>query len=116
VQVGAGYLKVTNTGSEPDRLIGGSLASAANMEIHETQMVGDVAKMRRVDKGIEVKPGQTVELAPHGYHLMLMGLKQPLKDGDVLQGTLVFERAGTLAVEYRVRPAGSQAGGGHTHH
>ena len=46
---------------------------------------------------------------------MLMGLKQPHKDGDVLQGTLVFERAGTLTVEYRVRPAGSQAGR-HTHH
>jgi periplasmic copper chaperone A len=114
-QVGAGYLKVTNTGSEPDRLIGGSLANAATVEIHETQVVGDVAKMRRADKGIEIKPGQTVELAPHGYHLMLMGLKQPHKDGDVLQGTLVFERAGTLAIEYRVRPAGAQ-GGGHTHH
>jgi periplasmic copper chaperone A len=117
VQVGAGYVKVTNTGSEPDRLVGGSLASAATVEIHETQMVGDVAKMRRVDKGLEIKPGQSVELAPHGHHLMLMGLKQPLKDGDVLQGTLVFEKAGTLAVEFRVRPAGSAAGGGgHSHH
>jgi periplasmic copper chaperone A len=115
VQVGAGYLKVTNTGSEPDRLIGGSLADAASVEMHETQMTGDVAKMRRVDKGVEIKPGQSVEFAPGGYHLMLMGLKQPLKNGDVVQGTLVFERAGTLTLEYHVRPAGSQAGG-HTHH
>lgn len=114
-QVGAGYLKVTNTGSEPDRLVGGSLANAASVEMHETQMTGGVAKMRRVDNGVEIKPGQSIEFAPGGYHLMLVGLKQPLKNGDVLPGTLVFERAGTLTLEYRVRPAGSQAGG-HTHH
>ena len=115
VPVAAGYLRVTNTGAAPDRLIGGSLAVAVGVEVHETQMVGDVAKMRRMDKGVEIKPGQTVELAPHGFHLMLVGLKQALQEGDVVQGTLVFERAGTLALAYRVRAAVSPAGT-HTHH
>ena len=77
--------------------------------------------MRPLPKGLEIKPGETVEFKPGSYHLMFMGLKQGLKEGQTVKGTLVFEKAGTLDVEYRVGPIGGGApaggaGGGHSHH
>ena len=76
-----------------------------------------VAKMRQVT-GLEIKPGETVELKPGGMHVMFMGLKQPLKQGQKVKGTLVFEKAGTVAIEFTVQAAGAPAGGqgGHKHH
>jgi len=118
--VGAGFMKITNTGKEADRLIGGSAEVAKSFEVHEMSMSGDVMKMRRLAQGLEIKPGQTVELKPSSYHIMFMGLQRPLKQDETIKGTLVFERAGTVAVEYRIMPIGAQppAGkaGGHTHH
>lgn len=116
--VGAGYVKITNTGKEPDRLIGGSADIAKSFEVHEMAMSGDVMKMRHLAKGLEIKPGQTVELKPGGYHIMFMGLQRPLKQDETMKGTLVFERAGTIAVEYKIMPIGAQPAakaGGHKH-
>jgi periplasmic copper chaperone A len=72
-EVGAGYLKITNTGKEADRLMGGSLPVATSVEVHQMTMSDGVMKMRKVDNGLEIKPGKTVELKPGGYHLMLIG-------------------------------------------
>ncbi|HEY7551251.1 MAG TPA: copper chaperone PCu(A)C [Hyphomicrobiaceae bacterium] len=105
-EVAGGYLKIENTGKEPDRLIGGSTAIAGKFEIHEMKMEGSVMKMRELPKGLEVKPGQSVELKPGSYHLMLTDLKRPAKEGDKIKGTLVFEKAGTVEVEYAVRGMG----------
>ena len=119
-QVGGGYMKITNTGKEADRLIGGSLPIAGEVEVHEMAMAGDVMKMRRLADGLEIKPGATVELKPGGNHLMFMGLRGGLKAGQAIKGTLVFQKAGTVEVEYRVAPIGAQSGGGggggHSHH
>jgi copper(I)-binding protein len=109
-RVGGGYLKITNTGQQPDRLIGGSLPVAAEVEVHEMTMKDGVMKMRKLD-GLEIKPGQSVELKPGGYHLMFMGLREGLKDKQTLKGTLVFEKAGTVEVEYLVAPIGAPSGG-----
>lgn len=100
--VGGGYLKITNTGSEPDRLVGGSLEGAARFEVHEMTMDKGIMRMRRMAKGLEIKPGQTVALKPGGYHLMFIGLKQQLEQGDAVKGTLQFEKAGRLDVTYQV--------------
>lgn len=108
-QIAAGYLKVTNSGKEADRLTGGSFPNAARVEIHEMKMEGGVMTMRPIAGGVEIKPGETIEFKPGGHHLMFMGLKQGLKDGDNVQGTLTFEKAGTIAVEYRVAPIGARA-------
>jgi hypothetical protein len=113
--VGAGYLTITNKGAEADRLIGGSAAPAARFEVHTTVMENGVARMRPVT-GLEIKPGETVTLAPGGMHVMLMGLKQPLRQGQTVKGTLVFEKAGTVAIEFAVQGIGAPAGGGHKHH
>ena len=106
-EVAGGYMTLTNTGSEPDRLIGGSNAVAGKFEIHEMSMDGGVMKMRMMPKGIEIKPGQTVELKPGSYHLMFIGLKQPFEQGKRVKGTLQFEKGGTVEVEYAVEAIGS---------
>jgi uncharacterized protein YcnI/copper(I)-binding protein len=121
-KVAGGYLKITNNGKETDRLIGGSVPFAGRFEIHEMSMDGGMMKMRELPKGIEIKPGETVELTPGGYHLMFQDLKTGLKQGQTVKGTLVFEKAGKVDVEYRVgpigggAPSGGAAGGGHSHH
>jgi copper(I)-binding protein len=109
-QVGGAYLKITNTGTDTDRLIGGSLPTAAAVEVHEMSMTDGVMKMRKLDKGLEIAPGKTVELKPGGYHIMFTGLREGLKQGQPVKGTLVFEKAGTVEVEYRVAPIGAQSG------
>jgi copper(I)-binding protein len=114
-QVAGGYLKITNTGPEADRLIGGSLPVAAHVEVHEMAMADGVMKMRRLQHGLEIKPGETVELKPGGYHVMFMGLQAALKEGQRIKGTLVFQRAGTVEIDYRVAPIGAQSGGHKQH-
>jgi copper(I)-binding protein len=118
-QVAGGYLKITNTGKEPDRLVGGSVAFAGRFEIHEMAMDGGVMKMRALPKGLEIKPGQTVELKPGSFHLMFMELKQPLVKDQMPRpkGTLMFEKAGKVEVEFAVEAiGGAPSGGGHKHH
>ena len=115
-QVGGGYLKITNTGAETDRLIGGSLPIATSVEVHEMSMTDGVMRMRKLEKGLEIKPGQTVELKPGGYHIMFMGLREGLKQGQPIKGTLVFEKAGSVEVEYLVEPIGAQSGGASQKH
>jgi copper(I)-binding protein len=114
-KVGAGYMRIVNRGAEPDRLIGGTTA-VAGFELHETTTVDGVARMRPVEGGLVVKPGEAVELKPGGLHAMLTDLKRPLKQGETVKGTLVFEKAGAVAIEYRVGGIGAQSAGGHGHH
>ncbi len=107
-KVGVGYLRVTNKGREPDRLVGGSVAVAGRFELHETSTGADnVARMRAVEGGLEIKPGETVELKPGGHHAMFLDLQRPLKEGETIAGTLQFERAGTVGVTYAVRGIGA---------
>ncbi|WP_205769588.1 DUF1775 domain-containing protein [Microvirga sp. KLBC 81] len=108
-KVGGGYLRITNNGKEPDRLIGGSFPNASRIEVHEMAMEGDIMRMKPVQGGLEIKPGATVELKPGAGHLMFMDLKQQLTEGQTVKGTLVFEKAGTVNVEYTVRGMGGAA-------
>ena len=110
-KVGGAYLKITNNGTQPDRLVGGSLTGAREVEVHEMSMANNVMKMRHLKDGLEIKPGQTVELKPGGYHLMLTGLSDGLKQGQNVRGSLTFEKAGTVEVEYTVAPVGAASGG-----
>ena len=109
-KVAGGFMKITNTGKEPDRLIGGSALVAGKFEVHEMAMIDNVMKMRELEKGLEIKPGQSIELRPGSFHVMFMDLKGTLKEGDKVKGTLRFEKAGTIEVEYVVRGMGSQSG------
>jgi hypothetical protein len=107
--IGAGYMKITNTGTEPDRLIGGSVAFARRFEVHSMAMEQGVMKMREVKDGLEIKPGETVELKPGGYHVMFVDLKEPLKQGGEVKVTLTFAKAGTIEVKYPVEAIGAGA-------
>lgn len=115
-QVGGGYLKITNNGTTPDRLVGGSLAAAGMVQVHEMSMSGGVMQMRHLEQGLEIKPGETVELKPGGFHLMFMTLHEPLREGQTIKGTLVFEKAGTVEVTFSVLGMGAQGPmGTHSH-
>jgi uncharacterized protein YcnI/copper(I)-binding protein len=114
-KVGGGYLRVTNTGTAPDRLTGGSFSLASKVEVHEMRLEGDVMRMKPVEGGLEIKPGATVELKPGGFHLMFMDLKEPLKEGQTVKGTLIFEKAGPVQVEYTVRGMGGAPAAEHKH-
>jgi copper(I)-binding protein len=113
--VGAGYLKLANKGPV-DRLVSATSPAAGSVEIHSMSMEGDVMKMRQID-AIEIATGQTVELKPGGYHLMLMGLKAPLKVGEKFPLTLKFEKSGEVVVTVNVEEpkSKSEATGAHKH-
>ena len=113
-KIAGGYLKITNSGAEVDRLIGGTLPVAGMVEVHEMSMDGGIMKMRKLERGLEIPPGKTVELKPGGYHIMFMDLKQPLKQGETIKGTLRFEKAGSVDVAFDVQAIGAtQPGHGH---
>lgn len=114
-KVGGGYLRITNAGTAPDRLTGGSFPLASRVEVHEMRLDGDVMRMKALEGGLEIKPGSTVELKPGGLHLMFMDLKEPLKEGQTVKGTLTFEKAGPVEVEYTVRGMGGAAPAEHKH-
>jgi uncharacterized protein YcnI len=117
-QVAAGYVRITNKGTVPDTLVGGSLALAGAVEVHEMTSADGVMKMRRLPSGLEIAARQSIDLKPGGYHLMFTGLKEGLKDGRTVKGSLAFAKAGTVAVEFQIAPIGAQADGadGHGHH
>jgi copper(I)-binding protein len=106
--VGGAYMTITNKGSEPDRLIGGSSPVAAKLEVHQMSMDNGVMTMRPVPGGLEIKPGETVVLNPGAFHIMVMGLKQPLTQGEKLKATLEFAKAGKLDLEYPIESIGAQ--------
>ena len=69
-------------------------------------MADGVMRMRPLKDGIELKPGQSVELKSGSFHLMMVGLKQPLQQGQRIKGTLTFEKAGPVDIEYVVEAIG----------
>jgi copper(I)-binding protein len=107
-RVGAGYVKVVNHGTEPDRLVSVTAPDRSDkVEIHEMSMADGVMVMRPLPAGLEIKPGETVELKPGSYHLMFQDLKAPIKEGEKIDGTLVFEKAGSVKVYFSVSPVGA---------
>jgi len=108
-KIAGGYLTIENKGSAPDLLIGGSGDFAGRVEVHEMAMNNGVMTMRSLDKGLAIEPGKTVKLAPGGYHLMLMDLKNPLKQGDKVPLTLEFQKAGKVKLALEVQGVGAQA-------
>lgn len=112
-KVGGGYLTIENTGSDDDRLTAVSAPITERAEIHEMSMENDIMTMRRMDDGLAVPAGQSVQLEPGGLHLMFQDLDEPIQDGDTVPVTLTFERAGEVTVQMPVLPASAGRGGGH---
>lgn len=104
---GGGFLTITNTGAEADRLTGGSVSGVGKVEIHTMVMDGDVMKMRPLPDGLEVPAGETVTLKPGGDHVMFMQLENPFEEGQMLDVTLTFEKAGDMSTMFMVQPVGA---------
>lgn len=111
--VGGGYVTIKNGGVSDDKLIGVESSAAGRAEIHEMAMVNDVMKMRKLDEGIVIPAGQTVELKPGGLHMMFFDVKKPFAEGDKVPVTLIFEKAGKVDV---ILSAGAAKGGGDHQH
>lgn len=109
--VAAGYLRVTNAGGAPDRLVGARVPFAGRVEVHEMAMQDGVMKMRALPNGLDVAPGATVELKPGGYHLMFLDLKNGLKEGQSVPATLLFQNGGEVPVTFSVGGLGGSAPG-----
>ena len=110
-KTGAAYLTVANQGALPDRLVKASTPVASEAQLHTMIDDNGVMKMRPV-AGIDVKAGGSVTLKPGGFHVMLMGLKQPLVEGESFPLTLTFEKAGAVATTVKVAKAGAASPGG----
>ncbi len=119
---GAVYFTVNNSSEEPTSLIGVSVNKdlADEAQIHTTQMVGEMVKMRHVKEGIKLLAHQVVKFMPGGHHVMLLGLKKPLKDGDKIKLQLHFDNGVTKNVDVDVHNNNqSESHAGHhsqTHH
>ena len=107
----AAYVSLMNHAPEADRLLAVTTPAAASAEVHKTESVDGVMKMMPAG-ALEVPGSGMLEMKPGGYHIMLMGLTQPLKKGDEIELTLTFEKAGEMKVKV---PVGAVAAGGMDH-
>ena len=82
--------------------------ASRKVTIHTSIKEGDVVKMRPIDKGLEIKPGETVEMKPNGAHVMFENLQAPLVEAARVQSTLVFEKAGSIDVDFTIEPMGTK--------
>lgn len=114
-KVAGGFLTLENRGETADRLLAVEVAFAGRTQLHSVTLEGDVMQMRPLPDGVEIPPGSTVTLAPGGLHIMFLELSAPLTEGEHLPGTLIFEKAGRVEVEFTVEPLGAP-GSGHDHH
>ena len=106
---GAGYMTLTNKGATSDRVSCVSDDASAQCQIHTMTMEGGVMKMRPVEGGLEIKPGESVALKPGGNHMMFLALKHPLEQGQTVKVTLKFDHAGTIDINYPVLAIGAPA-------
>ena len=111
-KVAAGYLIIINKGSSPDRLVSVTADIAGKAEIHAMTVTDGVMTMRPAN-GVEIAANSEVKLEPGSYHVMFMDLKGPAKEGVKFAGTLTFEKAGTVPVEFAVDKAGGDDHGSH---
>lgn len=95
---GAAYLAIVNHGPSPDALVGASSPLAASVSLHESRAMGSMMTMRPL-AFIPLPPGHRVVLAPGGAHLMLEGLKSPLRQGGTVWLRLVFRHAAAQRVK-----------------
>lgn len=107
--VAVGYAVIKNEGAEPDRLISASAEIAGGAMLHEMTTVNGVATMRMLGDGVVIPAHGEIALKPGSYHLMLQGLKQPLKAGESFKGVFTFEKAGAADVIFQVEPMGAKA-------
>ncbi len=114
-KAGAAYVNIANTGARDDVLIGGASAVSKRVEIHVHKHENGVMKMRPAGD-VTIPAGGEVAMGPGGLHVMLMGLNQPLKKGEVFEVTLTFKNAGDVTIPVTTMGVAAKgAGHGHGH-
>ncbi len=106
--VAAGYLSITNTGTEDDTLIGITTQLTDTVQVHEMKMENNVMKMSEIPSNLVIPKGQTIILEPGGLHLMFMNLSEQLTSGNSEKVTLVFEKAGHTDIIFPIKKAGAK--------
>ncbi|MES2906662.1 MAG: copper chaperone PCu(A)C [Pseudomonadota bacterium] len=115
-RVAAGYLKIKNTGTENDTLLRVTSSASAEAQIHEMSMDNGLMKMRALPTtGLEIKPGETMELKPGGMHIMFMNIGAPLKQDTSVDAVLTFAKAGDVKVKFAVGIVGATSAPQPTH-
>ena len=104
---GAVYLTITNKSHDADRLLSASSDVADKLQFHEMKVVNGIMEMREITGGLPVAANGSVVLKPGGYHVMLIGLKKPLKADETIPLTLDFEKAGKISLTVPVRATGA---------
>ena len=118
-KVAGGFLTIANVGKNADKLVTISTTGVKRSEIHEMSMENQVMKMRKLDSGLDLPAGKTVQLKSGGYHLMFIQPETPYKEGDTVPVTLEFEKAGKIKIDFPVTAQSGQSGGNsdnHSHH
>lgn len=110
---GGAFMKIENKGPD-DRLVSASASVADAVELHEMRMDGNVMRMNKLENGVDLPAGSTVELKPGSLHVMFIGLKAPFREGEHFPLTLHFAKAGEVKVEVMIQGVGAQAPE-HTH-
>ena len=104
--IAGAYMTVVNDG-ETDRLLSASCPAASVVEIQAIRVKGPVLEMRKMDDGLVIPPANQQILKPRGYHLLMSGIASPLAVGGKLPITLVFEKAGSVTVDFAVEAPGA---------
>ena len=112
----AAYMILTNTGSEPDRLLSIETDAAVRVEFHQSVLTDGISRMRPIAGGLEIPAGGEYRLGADGSHAMLVGLTAPVGLGQLVEATLVFERAGPLEITFEVEPVGTTLKGAEEAH
>jgi periplasmic copper chaperone A len=113
-KVGGGFMTLVNQGKTDDRLVSVTSPVTDNVQLHEMSVDNGVMKMRQLKDGIALPAGATVKLEHGGLHVMFMDVKTPFKEGEMIDATLHFEKAGNVDVKFSVSPANGKAA--ETHH
>lgn len=108
-KTGAVYLSVVSNGSA-DRLLGATTPVADKVQFHSVSEENGVSRMREMH-AVDIAPGGKVTFSPGGMHIMLVGLKQPLKQGDTFLITLTFEKAGKRRLTVPIAGVGAMHDG-----
>ena len=99
------FMQLTSTADT--RLVSVSSPLTPMAEVHEMALDNNVMRMRQVTGGLAIPAGGTLELKPGSYHIMFMGLKRQLRQGERFPVTLRFQRAGSVTVQVSVQPVTS---------
>jgi copper(I)-binding protein len=110
--VGVAYMRITNKGTEAVRLTGASTPDAERVEVHSMSMTGGVMRMRQVTEGVTVPAGGEVKFGAGGLHFMLIGLKHPLVEEQMISMTLHFAGKPEIKVDLYIE---SKPPAGHEH-